>query len=234
MFWGIGTCSLLIAWGNPEVWLSCGRRMLRYISEPTLGTIDVEIHDRERGNWRCTGIYGWPGSSEKRHTMDLLKRLNEDLVSPWLCMGDFNIVSSGDGKSGGSALNFSRIVEFRKTIESCELREVRFVGDRYTWDNEREGEELIKERLDLAFCNESFLERHPRVVVHHLPRCGSDHCPILVSLEGEKRKTKRGPKPFRFEAMWLTDEHCLEVIQNGWQNPGSSHVEKGVKGKVAR
>ena len=57
--------------------------------------------------------------------------------------------------------------------------------------------------------------------VRNLSCFTSDHCPILLTLdsEGEKHRWKR--KPFRFEAMWLTDLGCHHTVSRAWESNSS-------------
>ena len=52
--------------------------------------IDAEICNEGGQNWRCTGVYGHPETTQKRHTWTLMKRLANLSLLPWLCFGDFN------------------------------------------------------------------------------------------------------------------------------------------------
>lgn len=47
-------------------------------------------------------------------------------------------------------------------------------------------------------------------------------------------RQRKGPRPFRFEAMWLDEKSCHATVENGWNNPGSSWAEPGVLGKIER
>lgn len=50
----------------------------------------------------------------------------------------------------------------------------------------------------------------------HLPRLGSDHRPILLSLNNEGSGNK-GLKPFRFLASWLTDNRYSGFVSQVWK-----------------
>lgn len=58
-------------------------------------------------------------------------------------------------------------------------------------------------------------------MVFHEPAIGSDHCPIILSLE-EPLKIHR---PFRFESMWAAEEECEGIIKDQW---GSDMVNENV------
>ena len=103
----------------------------------------------------------------------------------------------------------------------------------FTWHSCHWGE-LIWERLDRGVVNYDWLSRFPTGRVWHLHCYTSDHCSILLSLDsnGENQMWKR--KPFRFEAMWLTDPECSGVISTIWAcNVEGSPVVVATK-KVAK
>lgn len=41
----------------------------------------------------------------------------------------------------------------------------------------------------------------------------SDHIPLLLKTDGDAFSH---PKPFRFEAMWITDPSCEKVVHDNW------------------
>jgi hypothetical protein len=77
-------------------------------------------------------------------------------------------------------------------------------------------EHYIKERLDRAVATEEWCAYFPYYkVINGDPR-HSDHRPIIIHVERghtpTQRKTVNGP--FRFEAKWLEEENCEEVVRN--------------------
>lgn len=116
------------------------------------------------------------------------------------------------------------MIDFRNTLERCQLSEIRFCGPRFTWDNRRLEDEFIQERLDYAFANEPWLERFPGAVVNHLCRQGSDHIPLMIyrlRVEVGQDKRRTGVRPSRFETLWAEHEGCEAVVDNAWKNPSS-------------
>ncbi|KAJ8423085.1 hypothetical protein Cgig2_020563 [Carnegiea gigantea] len=50
--------------------------------------IDVELEDfGARDKWGFTGVYGWPESTQKLRTYELLKQLNNESYLPWVIGG---------------------------------------------------------------------------------------------------------------------------------------------------
>ncbi|KAL6197128.1 hypothetical protein ACLB2K_032740 [Fragaria x ananassa] len=75
--------------------------------------------------------------------------------------------------------------------------------------------EIIRERLDRANGNAEWLRDWPESFVKHEPRIGSDHCPMILYFQA---KVERFKKPFRFEASWVKDPDCDEVVAACWKS----------------
>lgn len=86
--------------------------------------------------------------------------------------------------------------DFQTCIESCDLIEVQFKRNPYTWWNGRSGKDCSFERLDRALINSFLQEIFPLVEIEHCPRTGLDHAPLLIVGEGRRISYK---KPFRFQ-----------------------------------
>ena len=99
-------------------------------------------------------------------------------------------------------------------MDYCDLNSVPFFGFRYKWDNKREGDAFIQERMDYVLANQKWLDTFPETNTCHLPRDGSDHSPISLCCYKEDVETESpSPRPFRFEAMWIDHEDCADIIQ---------------------
>ena len=53
----------------------------------------------------------------------------------------------------------------------------------------------------------------PTTEIHHLEAFHSNHKPLLLCSDSEFKWFYRKMRPFRFEAMWLKDSTCEEVIK---------------------
>ncbi|KAL6204999.1 hypothetical protein ACLB2K_022265 [Fragaria x ananassa] len=64
--------------------------------------IDIEIDGGPSNpRWRLTGFYGWPPTSDRDFSWQLLKDLADLDSLPWVVIGDFNeILNSGEKKGG--------------------------------------------------------------------------------------------------------------------------------------
>lgn len=87
--------------------------------------------------------------------------------------------------------------------------DVKSTGPQFTWINGRSERSQIRERL----VNEEWISLFPRALIQILPRCASDHAPILLDTVGA------GPKPFRFESCWTREPKSLGVVEKAWKEP---------------
>ncbi|XP_030936396.1 uncharacterized protein LOC115961577 [Quercus lobata] len=81
------------------------------------------------------------------------------------------------------------------------------------WAKGRWGNAAIKERLDRGLASISWRLVFPNAFVQHLGALNSNHLPILLDTNPNDCFN---PYPFCFEAAWIRDERCQEVIEQAW------------------
>jgi hypothetical protein len=93
----------------------------------------------EPSNWRATGIYGYPQHQNKFLTCQLISDLSETNNHPqWLIFGDFNIMLSNEEKYGGNLIDHNITSSFRNILSLCDLQDLGFKGNIYTWINKHQ------------------------------------------------------------------------------------------------
>jgi len=88
-------------------------------------------------------------------------------------------------------------------------------GCKFTWMNNCEGDELVKERLDRVMCTMNWLLLFLAAEVSVLPAVGSDHSPLIVN-SSTSYKSRR--KSFTFEVFWNEDAECSDIISAAWNS----------------
>lgn len=181
--------------------------------------IDTEITELDGFTWRFTGMFGEPKHDQKEKMWSLLRTLKHQNNKPWLVSGDFNEVLHAWEKEGGVPRSQSCLDRFKTTLEVCGLGDLGFCGDAFTWrNNSHTAVKFIKERLDRAVATQEWCHRFSTFRVTNGDPYHSDHRPVRIDTEGAaavRRYPARNPTP-RFEASWLEEEGCKNIVQNAW------------------
>ncbi|KAK9988680.1 hypothetical protein SO802_028919 [Lithocarpus litseifolius] len=185
-----------------------GRSFLKY-------HIDSFVHGGSNQAWRLTNFYGEPDTSLRSEGWNMLRMLSSKPQLPWCCFGDFNEILEVHDKWGGATRAHNMMRNFRDALDHCGFVDLGFSGPEFTCHG-RHGGEMIWERLDGGVANYEWLDKFPTGRVKHLNCFTSDHQPILLSLDANGEHQKWHRKLFRFEAMWVSDSGCHEVITRAW------------------
>ncbi|CAN1163031.1 hypothetical protein LINPERHAP2_LOCUS24804, partial [Linum perenne] len=102
---------------------------------------------------------------------------------------------------------------FRNFVSNNSLIDLGFQGDPFTWSNGQQGNNEIKQRLDRALSCQNWRTYFDKALVFHEERIGSDHCPLLIHLQG---KWIRKKCLFCFDIKWLQDPQSVEIITRNW------------------
>ena len=175
----------------------------------------VVLDDNKNPWWHAVGIYGWPETSNKYLTWQLIRQIKQQCGEPVLFFGDFNEIVSVNEKAGGVPRCERLMDAFRETMDDCEVKDLGFKGCCFTWQRGNSPSTLIQERLDRMLANEGWCDIYPSWEVLHLPRYRSDHAPLLLKT-GVNDSFRRGSKLFKFEALWLSKEECKNVVEAAW------------------
>ena len=155
--------------------------------------------------WILSCIYGLLEKVNKPTFWDSLIVVGEDFVNPWLCIGDFNFVLDQSEKLGGRPITNSSHCSFKGFIDQLGLVDLRFVGNPFTWCNNRQGFATIKERLDKGLASLDWIHQHLEFSLTHLPASIYDHNPISLNTNTSSAYL---PRPFKFEEFWTLDPTC--------------------------
>ena len=132
--------------GMPLLWSDEG---LLSIKSSSAHHIDADVAGSgDTPPWRLTGFYGFVTTAERSNSWDLIRQLCAVSSLPWMIFGDFNEVLLATEKFGGRVRSLSQMQGFRDTVGSCNLGDLGFKGDIFTWANS-----LTKCRLDRCLAN---------------------------------------------------------------------------------
>jgi hypothetical protein len=111
------------------------------------------------------------------------------------------------------------------------MMDLGYKGLPWTYNNNQNGRNNVRVRLDRAVVRPSWSRIFPGVSVEHLVSSRSDHYPLLIRLSkngnGQSNMLKR-----RYEIMWEREESLAEEIEIAWSKIQCSQDLKGVKEKL--
>ena len=168
--------------------------------------------------WRFTGFYGFAETHKHHESWNLLRLLHQQNSLPWCCVGDYNELTSTDEKVGGVIRLERQMQEFRDAIDYCGFIDLGFVGEPFTWCNNRLGSATIWERLDRGLAMAEWLSMFPNASIHHIDNDTSDHCPLWLTLDATISGHSSPRRPFRFEEIWLSDLSCRDMVNEAWNH----------------
>lgn len=88
-------------------------------------------------------------------------------------------------------------------IDECLLTEIELHGGKFTWEMSQGKSEWVKEKLDMCFATQSWINLFPLSKLTVFPSDASDHDPIFLDLLNVSFSKK--VFHFRFENTWLRD-----------------------------
>ena len=133
----------------------------------------------------------------------------------WLLAGDFNETSSLDERNHGGPDMQRRCNRFTYWIENNGLLDLGYSGPKFTWSRGLSPGTRKEARLNRALCNAQWRLKFQEGAVRHLVQVGSDHSPLLIATGGFVRPHAR-KTPFWFQAVWTSQSHLEQLIQDTW------------------
>lgn len=172
--------------------------------------------------WVCTGLYASPIPANRPPTWQHLCQLSNSISEPWLVVGDFNDIIMSSEQNGGSFVQH-RANALLSMMDSCDLLHLPTAGGHFTWHKNCRGHRQVAKKLDRGMANSSWRTAFSQAFVEVQCRLHSDHNTILVRCGGLPEEW--GPRPFRFEAAWVTHEDYHQVVHRAWTRRQGSPVE---------
>ncbi|KAI0488433.1 hypothetical protein KFK09_028264 [Dendrobium nobile] len=126
-----------------------------------------------------------------------------DAELPMIVGGDFNCFLDQSEKKGGRKYSYSvGAQEMATFLVENDLHDLGFMGPKFTWTNNKTGNNKIWVRLDRVLMNSEGL------------LIASDHCPLLLNLTSNPPKS--GSRWYRFEDIWMSYPATWKLVWKEW------------------
>ena len=112
---------------------------------------------------------------------------------------------------------------FRDALDYCAFKDLGFNGFPFTWCNRRLSAHNVWIRLDRGVAIVEWILRFPTSHIHHLECFHSYHRLLLLISDVEQKRFYKKGRHFRFEAMWLKDKSCEDVVKQSWVDLNDSN-----------
>lgn len=192
------------------------------VKEVNTHFIDFEVQNEQVGRWRFTGFYGCPERSRRTESWEILLNLAAKSELPWCVISDFNDLMFAAEKRGGRRHPYNLLTGFAETIYACNLVDLGFVGERFTWEKSRGTDKWVQEHLDRGFATQAWCILFPEAEIRVLDVTTSDHLPLHLQLN--KRVYVPRGKRFKFENVWLKEKDCLNVVRDSWSSTAGREI----------
>lgn len=93
------------------------------------------------------------------------------------------------------------------------MRDLNFKGPTFTWNNQRNRDANIQERLDRVLASVAWINKHHDFFFGHLEDRGSDHRPILL---GSSSSFPKAQKRFFFDSRWINNSIVYDMVRQSW------------------
>uniref|UniRef100_A0A803PJF5 Reverse transcriptase n=1 Tax=Cannabis sativa TaxID=3483 RepID=A0A803PJF5_CANSA len=165
------------------------------------------------GGFVLLGVWVFNATLLKPLNMDsklkLIWEMVADCDSPWVVIGDLNVISNGSEKAGGRRYNRNEGELLNNFLFETGGVDLGCDGGCFTWQNSRVACNRVRKRLDRAIADANWCMDFSRARVSSFPILGSDHAPIVLNVWGDHAKLKY---PFRFLEVWTTKARIAEEV----------------------
>jgi hypothetical protein len=165
----------------------------------------------------------------------MMKRIKSTSPLPWVCIGDFNEVLHQHENVGVADRSHAQIAGFREAVDVCELADLGYEGNSWTYEKRVAGGGFCKVRLDRALATSQWSDIFPLATLSHLNGASSDHCPIMLRWrESARQRRITEDKIFRYEIMWESHEELKPHLIDVWQEEGKATSMSQLKDKLTK
>ncbi|XP_017614083.1 uncharacterized protein LOC108459248 [Gossypium arboreum] len=160
---------------------------------------------------RFTGFYGQADPNLRSQSWDMLRRVKRT-------------VKEGKGRRKPR----KPMDEFSDILDELALIDIKTSNGCFTWSNNREGANLVKERLDRFLISKDMIKKLPFITTKVMHQSKLDYEANLLNTIGCKPGEKRCDyrSCFRYDACWAKEKEARDIITHIWADKNSDILNK--------
>ncbi|KAG5577523.1 hypothetical protein H5410_057657 [Solanum commersonii] len=159
-----------------------------------------------------TMVYGFNDQGMRRALWQDIIELNGQCNRAWAIMGDFNCVLHTNERIGNK-VKMAEIKGFKMCMETCGMKDLKYSGAFYTWNNKESGAEKVYSKIDRVMVNCEWQDELPASEAHFIHEGLSDHSPAIIRWEDG---SQRGKSRFKYYNMWSLAKEFKERVKESW------------------
>ena len=177
--------------------------------------IHCQVKERSKGfQFNLSVIYGFNTIEQRKSLWTDLNKMAQNVISPWLIIGDFNAVLSPQDRQAGAPVNESEIRDFADCVKTMGIHELQWKGSYYTWRNKQIGNTRVLSRIDRAFGNDEWMDKWGHVILEYGNPGVSDHSTMQLVLHQSNQHVRAS---FKFFNIWVEHESFLGLVEKVWK-----------------
>ncbi|KAM2256227.1 hypothetical protein TB2_046452 [Malus domestica] len=123
-----------------------------------------------------------------------------------------------------------QILNFREVVNDCDLKDLGFCGEPFTWFTLRNWG--IKEQLDRVLANIAWCNLFTNHFVTHLKPCKSDHVLLALVFLGGGHRNSHTQTLFHFEEMQIGHNDCADIMKQAGSTEVAGYPKYQVMEKI--
>ncbi|PPD94156.1 hypothetical protein GOBAR_DD08819 [Gossypium barbadense] len=152
----------------------------------------------------------------------------------WVVGGDFNSIINDVEKEGAQRKSRATREEFKDVLEELSLIDIKTDKGWFTWVNNWNGNNMVKERLDRLLISANAIDNFPFLVTIVVRQTNLDHDAILMdTLRHKPRENFKDPRLFfKYDVCWAKEKEAKDIIKKAWNSNDTNIIEKLEKVRV--
>ncbi|KAA3483578.1 reverse transcriptase [Gossypium australe] len=117
--------------------------------------------------------------------------------------------------------------DFKDVMEELSLVDIKTNKGWFTWVNNRDGNNMVKERLDRFLISANAIDKFPFLATTVVRQTNSDHDAIVMDTNFKDPRLF-----FKYDACWAKVKDAKDIIKRTWNSNDTNIIEKLEKVRV--